>query len=92
MIEITENQANQEVKPEVKPAITQKEAIEKFVNLFHQIESYNDDLKEVKEECKGAGLNAALLASVAKAIVQNKLDDMKLKSELIIELIEENNL
>jgi len=77
---------------EAKPAITQKEAIQKFVNLFDQIESYNDDLKEIKEECKEAGLNAALLASVAKAISQNKLGDLKAKSEVILELIEDNNL
>lgn len=80
------NEVNQ---TELKPGLTSKEAIERFVHLFTQIESYNEDLKEVKDACKDSGLNAALLASVAKAIVQNKLGDLQSRSTAILDLIEE---
>lgn len=74
---------------ENKPALTKKEAIDRMVAVLLQIESYNEDLKDIKNDCKDAGLDPALITAVAKAKVSNKLGDLKERSEGIIDLIEE---
>ena len=65
-----------------------KEAIAKFVKILTEIDSLNEDLKSIKDEVKESGLNVAVLTAVAKAIVNNKVDDLKEKSNETLDAIE----
>ena len=67
---------------------TEKDYIAKLTNLFMQEESISEEVKELKTEIKDAGFDAANLAAVAKAIVKNKVDDLREKSEAVVRLIE----
>jgi uncharacterized protein (UPF0335 family) len=64
-----------------------KEAIAKLVKLYTEEESLKEAIKEVKDEAKESGLEPAILSAVAKAIVTNKVDELKKKSDEIIEAI-----
>ncbi len=68
--------------------MNQKEAIAKLVSLFTEEESLKEQIAEVKSEIKESGMNATVLASVAKAIVANKVDELLEKSESTLEAIE----
>lgn len=65
-----------------------KEAIAKLVRLYSEEQSLAEQIKEVKTEAKESGLEPAILSAVAKAIVSNKVDDLKKKSNEIIETID----
>jgi len=65
-----------------------KEAISKMVKILTEIDSLNEGLKEIKDEAKESGLNVAVLAAVAKAIVSNKVDELLVKSNETLEAIE----
>jgi uncharacterized protein (UPF0335 family) len=65
-----------------------KEAIAKFVKLLTEIDSLNEDLKGIKEDAKESELDVPILMAVAKAIVSNKVDDLKDKSNNILDAIE----
>ena len=65
-----------------------KEAIAKFVKILTEIDSLNEDLKSIKDEAKESGLNVAVLTAVAKAIVGNKVDELKEKSNETLDAIE----
>lgn len=67
--------------------MNQKEAIAKLVKLYTEEESLKEAIKEVKDEAKESGLDVTVLASVAKAIVANKVDALIEKSESIIETV-----
>ena len=67
---------------------TEKDYIAKLTNLFMQEESISEEVKELKTEIKDAGFDAVGLAAVAKAIVKNKVDDLREKSEAVVRLIE----
>lgn len=68
--------------------MNQKEAIAKLVNLFTEEESLKEQIAEVKSEAKESSLDVGTLTTVAKAIVKNKVDDLKEKSEATVELID----
>jgi hypothetical protein len=65
-----------------------KEQIAKLVKLYTEEESLGELIKAVKEEVKAAGGNPAIVAAVAKAIAVNKVDALKEKSEVTVEMIE----
>ena len=65
-----------------------KEAIAKFVKILTEIDSLNEDLKSIKDEAKESGLNVTVLTAVSKAIVSNKVDDLKVKSNETLDAIE----
>jgi len=65
-----------------------KVAIAKFVKILTEIESLNEDLKSIKDEAKESGLNVAVLTAVAKAIINNKVDELKEKSNETLDAIE----
>jgi uncharacterized protein (UPF0335 family) len=68
--------------------MTEKEAIEKLVRLFTQEDSLKEEIKAEKDEIKEAGFNVAVLSSVAKAMVNNKVDELLEKNELIAAAVE----
>ena len=65
-----------------------KEAIGKMVKILTEIDSLNEDLKEIKDEAKASELNVAVLSAVAKAITKNDVDSLLAKSNDIIDAVE----
>ena len=68
--------------------MTEKDCIEKLTRLFTQEESIKEEVKEVADEAKASGLDVAPLKAIAKAIVSNRVDELKEKSETLIRLVE----
>lgn len=66
----------------------EKEAIAKFVKLFTEEESLKEEIKGVADEAKESGLDVAPLKAIAKAIVANKVDELREKSEALIRLVD----
>lgn len=74
---------------EVKAAKTNKEYIAKLVPIFDEINTLNDDAKEILSEAKEAGLDAAMLSKVAKAISASKVCDLEEKTQELLNLLKE---
>ena len=70
--------------------MSQKEIIAKLVRQYIQIQSIEEEVKEIKAEAKTLGINPSIVSQVAKAIANNKVDELKQKSEETMELIEES--
>ncbi len=64
-----------------------KTAIAKLVRLYTEEQSLAEQIKEIKAEAKESGLEPAILSAVAKAIVTDKVDELKKKSDEILETI-----
>ena len=69
--------------------MNKKDAVGKLVKLFMEQQSLDEQVKEVKDEAKASGLNAAILTAVAKSIVSGKASELKEKSEEIIDTLED---
>jgi uncharacterized protein (UPF0335 family) len=67
--------------------MSQKEIIAKLVRQYIQIQSIEEEIKEIKAQAKASGLNASIVSSVAKAIANNKVEELKQKSEETMEAI-----
>lgn len=67
---------------------TEKEIIAELTKWYMEEESISESIKEVKSEAKEAGFDVAVLSAVAKAIVKNKVDDLKKKAEATVDMIE----
>ena len=65
-----------------------KEAISSLVKLYMAEQSLAEEIKDIKDVAKDSGLDPAIVSAVAKAIVKNKLDDLKSKSDEILKAIE----
>jgi uncharacterized protein (UPF0335 family) len=68
--------------------MNQKDAIAKLVRIYTQEQSLAEEAKEIKDNAKEAGLDASIISAVAKAIVKNKVDELKEKSDEILKAIE----
>ncbi len=67
--------------------MSQKEIIAKLVRQYIQIQSIEEEIKEIKAEAKALGVNVSVLGNVAKAIAYNKVDELKEKSEQTLEAV-----
>jgi uncharacterized protein YfcZ (UPF0381/DUF406 family) len=67
-----------------------KTIIAKMVSVYAEIEANNEDLKALKEEAKAIGADPAIVAAVARSIFQGKSSELKVKSETIVEMLEQN--
>ncbi len=67
--------------------MNQQEAISQLVKLYIEEGSLAEQIKEIKDEAKESGLNPTILSSVAKAIANNKVDELKEKSEELLKTI-----
>lgn len=65
-----------------------KEYIAKAVKLFVELDSINEQLKELKGDAKASELDVPVLTAVAKAMAGSKLDELNSKSHAMIEAIE----
>lgn len=61
---------------EVKKFKTKAEYVEMLKREFYEIESIMENVAEIKTEIKDAGMDATLLAKIAKAMAENKADDI----------------
>lgn len=68
--------------------MNQKEAISKLVYIYTQEQSLAEEAKDIKDEAKESGLDPAIVSAVAKAIVKNKVDELKAKSDEILKAID----
>jgi hypothetical protein len=64
-----------------------KEFIAKAVNLLIEIDSLNEQLKELKVEAKEAELDVSALIAAAKAIAAAKCDEVIEKNTAVINAI-----
>lgn len=68
--------------------MNKKEAIAKLIKQYIQIQSIEEEIKDIKAEIKESGLNASVIANVAKAMANGKADELKQKSEEVLNTIE----
>jgi uncharacterized protein (UPF0335 family) len=68
--------------------MNQKEAISKLVRIYTQEQSLAEEAKDIKDQAKESGLDPAIVSAVAKAIVKNKVDELKAKSDEILKAID----
>lgn len=67
---------------------TKEEFIEAMTREYNEISSINENLKELKEQAKDQGFDAALLAKVAKAVSDAKVSEAIKKAEAFIQMAE----
>ena len=65
---------------------TVTELVKAMQREFTEIDSINENLKELKDEAKAAGHDAAMLARLAKAMAEGKTDEVIDKSQAFIDL------
>ena len=70
-------------------SLNAKEFVAQAVKLIVEMDSLNEVLKQLKADAKEAGLDVPALSAVAKAIAFAKVDELKEKSEALLEAIEE---
>lgn len=68
--------------------MNQKEVIAKLVRIYTQEQSLAEEAKDIKDEAKESGLDPSIVSAVAKAIVKNKVDELKAKSDKILKAID----
>ena len=68
--------------------MTNNEVIEKLIPIYTEIDLLTQDVKQVLAEAKEVGLDAPALAKVAKAKVQQKLEELKEKTDALSDLID----
>ena len=68
--------------------MTNNEVIEKLIPIYTEIDLLTQDVKEVLADAKDSGLDAPALAKVAKAKVQQKLEELKEKTDALSDLID----
>lgn len=56
---------------------------------YTEISSIDETIKQLKEDAKEKGFNAAFLAKIAKARAEAKLADLVEKSQELIDLVDE---
>lgn len=61
---------------EVKKYKTKAEYVEMLKREFYEVESIMENVSEIKGQAKDAGFDATLLAKIAKALAENKADDI----------------
>lgn len=69
--------------------MNRKEAIAKLVKQYIQIQSIEEEIRDIKSEIKSAGLNPSIISNVAKAFASGKAEELKEKSEEVLDTIEE---
>ena len=74
---------NQEVKK------TKAEYVQLMKREFCEVESIMENVAELKAQAKESGYDATLLAKIAKAMAENKVDDVLEKNEVFASLVDE---
>ena len=85
VIEINAN----EVNPNAAPKKTKADFVEMLQREFTEIMTITENVKQLKEDAKEAGYDAALLARVAKSLAESKVEDILSKNQEFADMIEE---
>jgi len=83
------NQTTLELNTNEAPKKTKAEYVEAMKRLYIEIQSITEDITAIKDEIKERGMDATMLAKVAKAQADSKLDDILIKNTAFEELAEE---
>lgn len=62
-----------------------------LVELYREIENINENIKDIKSALKDDGFDSVLIAKIAKAKAQAKVEDLEATSKALLELISEVN-
>ena len=68
--------------------MTNNEVIEKLIPIYTEIDLLTQDAKQVLADAKDSGLDSPALSKVAKAKVQQKLEELKEKTDALSDLID----
>lgn len=79
----------QEINANETPKKTKAEYVEAMKRLYVEIQSITEDIAAIKDEIKERGMDATMLARVAKAQAEMKLDDILDKNTAFELLVEE---
>ena len=79
----------QEINANEIPKKTKAEYVEAMKRLYVEIQSITEDITAIKDEIKERGMDATMLARVAKAQAEMKLDDILDKNTAFELLVEE---
>ena len=66
-----------------------KQYFEQLVGFYQEIEMINENIKDVKGSLKEMDLDATLIAKIAKAQAQSKVQDLEESSKALLSLISE---
>ena len=78
-----------EINANEVPKKTKAEYVEAMKRLYVEIQSITEDITAIKDEIKERGMDATMLARVAKAQAEMKLDDILDKNTAFELLVEE---
>ena len=85
------NQTNQVIQ--INANEVQKKTKAQFVEMlqreFTEILTITENVKQLKEDAKESGYDAALLAKVAKSLAESKLEDILSKNREFADMVEE---
>lgn len=68
---------------------TKAQFVEMLQREFNEVLLINENIKQLKEDAKEAGYDAALLAKVAKSLAESKLEDILSKNQEFADMVEE---
>ena len=68
---------------------TKAQFVEMLQREFTEIMTITENVKQLKEDAKEAGYDAALLAKVAKSLAESKLEDILSKNQEFADMVEE---
>lgn len=72
-----------------QPKKTKAELVEAMKRLYIEISSINEQIAMIKEEAKERGMDAGLMAKVAKSLADFKVDEVLAKNDDFANLVEE---
>ena len=78
-----------EINANEVPKKTKAEYVEAMKRLYVEIQSITEDITAIKDEIKERGMDATMLARVAKAQAEMKLDDILDKNTAFELLVQE---
>ncbi len=68
---------------------TKAQFVEVLQREFNEVLLINENIKQLKEDAKEAGYDAALLAKVAKSLAESKVQDILEKNQEFSDMVEE---
>ena len=69
--------------------LTNKEVVERLVNIYREVSLLQEDSKSILGEAKEQGLDHSTLNKVAKAIANDKVGDVEEACQKFLDLAEE---
>ena len=72
-----------------KPKKTKVDLVQAMQREFNEIQSIMESISSLKDEAKDSGYDATMLAKIAKAMSEAKLEDILDKNETFASLVDE---